>query len=112
MLWSMRRRPSLMVLVAGMASAFLLRAADLPRDFSGKWVLDPSASDTASLGQVETNLDVSQGASGILCSSGTAEWSYALDGSETRKQIGEESRNSVAKWEGAALLFNTQVSGP
>jgi hypothetical protein len=108
----MRRRPSLTVLIVALATAFLLRAADPPRDFSGKWVLDPSASDTASLGQVETTLNVSQGAAGILCSSGQAEWSYALDGSETRKLIGEESRSSVTKWEGAALLINTQISGP
>jgi type IV secretion system protein VirB10 len=89
-----------------------LRASDPTRDFSGKWVLDPNASDIASLGQVETNLNVSQGGGGILCSAGTAQWSYALDGSETRKQIGEESRTSVTKWEGAALLVNTQVTGP
>ena len=108
----MRGCPSLTVLSVALASAFLLRAADPARDFSGKWVLDPSASDTASLGQVETNLDVSQGGAGIRCSSGTAEWSYALDGSETRKSLGEESRSSVTKWEGAALLINTQVSGP
>ncbi|MGA2578854.1 MAG: hypothetical protein ABSH24_22820 [Bryobacteraceae bacterium] len=88
-----------------------LRAADPHRDFSGKWVLDTTASDVASLGPVENNLTVSQGDAGILCSTKTAEWSYALDGSETRKQIGEESRSSVAKWEGAALLINTQVTG-
>ncbi len=108
----MRGRPSLTVLSVALASAFLLRATDPARDFSGKWVLDPSASDTASLGEVETNLNVSQGGSGILCSSGKAEWSYALDGSETRKLVGEESRSSITKWEGAALLINTQVSGP
>ncbi len=41
-----------------------------------------------------------------------AEWSYALDGSETRYRIGAESRSSLVKWEGAALLVNTLVSGP
>jgi type IV secretion system protein VirB10 len=40
------------------------------------------------------------------------EWSYSLKGVETRYRIGEESRNSMAKWEGAALLINTLVSGP
>jgi hypothetical protein len=92
--------------------ALTLRAGDPNRDFSGKWLLDTGASDTASLGQVETNLTVSQGDAGILCSTNAAEWSYALDGSETRKQIGGESRSSVAKWEGGALLVNTQVTGP
>jgi hypothetical protein len=89
-----------------------LRAADSNRDFSGRWLLDQSASNTASLGQVETNLNVSEAAGSILCSSGMAQWSYALNGSETRKQMGEELRSSIAKWEGSALLVNTQVSGP
>ncbi len=38
-------------------------------------------------------------------------WSYLLDGSETRYHVGGESRSSVVKWEGAALLINTIVSG-
>jgi hypothetical protein len=93
-------------------SALPLRAADSERDFSGKWVLDQNASDTASLGQIELSLNVSQGAAGILCSAGTAQWSYALDGSETRKQFGDENRSSMTKWEGSALLVTTIVSGP
>src|ERR1039458_4808080 len=109
---SMRGRFSLTALLMVLGITLSLRASDPTRDFSGKWVLDPSASDIASLGQVETNLNVSQGGGGILCSAGAVQWSYALDGSETRKQIGEESRSSVIKWEGAALLVNTQVSGP
>ncbi len=86
-----------------------LRAGDADRDFSGKWVLDANASDTASLGKVETNLDISQGAGGILCSTGSSEWSYSLDGSQTIKQLANEKRTSVTKWEGSALLVNTQV---
>jgi len=92
--------------------AISLRAADPDRDFNGKWILDPVASNTRALGQTETTLTVSQSDAGILCSAGPAQWSYALDGSETRKRIGEESRDSIAKWEGAALLIDTQVSGP
>jgi len=89
-----------------------LRASDPDRDFSGKWVLDPAASDIRSLGQVESSLTVSQSAAAMLCSTGPAGWSYALDGSETRKRVGGESWNSVVKWEGAALLVNTLVSSP
>jgi type IV secretion system protein VirB10 len=89
-----------------------LRAADPDRDFSGKWMLDANASSTRSIEPVETSLTISQGDAGILCSTGPLQWSYALDGSETRKRIGEESRNSVVKWEGSALLINTLVSGP
>jgi type IV secretion system protein VirB10 len=91
--------------------SFTLHAADPERDFSGKWVLDPAASNTRSIEPVETALTISQGDAGILCSTGSAQWSYALDGSETRKRVGGESRNSVAKWEGSALLINTLVSG-
>lgn len=89
-----------------------LRAGDPDGDFSGKWVLDPAASDIRSLGQVESSLAISQGDAGILCSTGSLRWSYALDGSETRKRVGDESWNSVVKWEGDALLVNTLVSGP
>jgi len=106
------RTTLLIALLATWPLTLALRAGDPVRDFSGNWLLDSSASDTASIGQVETRLDVTQGGGGILCSTGTAQWSYALDGSETRKQIGDESRSSVTKWEGAALLVNTQISGP
>jgi hypothetical protein len=107
----MRGRLSLTALLMALGLTLPLRATDPSRDFSGKWVLDTANSDVASLGPVETNLNVSQGDAGVLCSTKTAQWSYALDGSETRKQIGEESRSSIAKWEGAALLINTQVTG-
>jgi type IV secretion system protein VirB10 len=88
-----------------------LAAAGPDRDFSGEWLLDSAASSTQSLGPVETRLTVLQGPGGILCSTGAAQWSYALDGSETRKRVGEESRSSMTKWEGSALLINTLVSG-
>src|ERR1039458_5937711 len=89
-----------------------LHAADSDRDFSGKWLLDTAASNTRALGSVEQTLIVSQGDAGLLVSTEAARWSYALDGSETRKRIGDESRNSVTKWEGSALIVNTLVSGP
>ncbi len=102
--------PLALLIAAGSTST--ARASDPDRDFSGKWVLDSAASDVESLGKTEPNLNISQGGGGILCSSGKAQWSYTLDGSETRKQIGEENRTSVVKWEGTALLINTQVTGP
>lgn len=108
----MRRSFPVLVLVTVLGLTISLRAADPDRDFSGKWVLDPAASSTRSIEPVETSLTISQGDAGILCSTGSAQWSYALDGSETRKRIGGESRNSVVKWEGSALLINTLVSGP
>ena len=99
-------------LLAASALTIFAYAADPDRDFSGKWVLDPALSRVAALGTTETSLSISQSEAGILCSTGTAQWSYALDGSETRKSVGEETRNSAAKWEGTALLIDTLVSGP
>ncbi len=108
----MRRSLLATVLLIASGLTISLRASDPDHDFSGKWVLDPAASDIRSLGQVESSLTVSQSAAAILCSTGPVGWSYALDGAETRKRVGEESWNSVVKWEGAALLVNTLVSGP
>ncbi|HEY4364849.1 MAG TPA: hypothetical protein VGN17_28035 [Bryobacteraceae bacterium] len=95
-----------------MGLAVSLLAADPDRDFAGKWVLDSATSKTASLGKVETSLDVSQSDAGILYSAGSVSGSYALDGSETRRRVGDETRSSATKWEGSALLINTLVSGP
>ncbi len=89
-----------------------LAAADSGRDFSGTWILDRSAGNLRYLGPVDSPLAISQNEAEIVCSSGAERWSYALDGSETRSRAGEETRNSVAKWEGSALLINTLVSGP
>src|SRR5262249_41620667 len=72
----------------------------------------PPAGSTRSMEPVETYLNVSQGDAGILCSTPSGQWSYPLDGSETRKRAGEESRSSIANWEGAALRIETEVSGP
>jgi hypothetical protein len=105
-----RIMPAILFLIA-IGFAIPLSATDPERDFSGKWVLDEGASNTTLIGPVDASLTVSQGDAGLLCSTGTAQWSYALDGSETRKRIGAESRNTVTKWEGARLLVNTIVSG-
>ena len=108
----MRRSfPAILLLLAS-GLAISLHATDPDRDFSGKWVLDAAASDIRSLGQVESSLTVSQSVASMLCSTGPVGWSYALDGSETRSRVGDESWNSVTKWEGAALLVNTLVAGP
>ncbi|MCU1236471.1 MAG: hypothetical protein JWP63_4438, partial [Candidatus Solibacter sp.] len=84
-------------------------AADTDRDFSGKWTLDPAASRVGALGmQVDTVLIVVQQLDSIRLSN---QANYALDGSATRYRSGSESHSSAVKWEGAALLINTLVSG-
>ncbi|MBZ5728260.1 MAG: TrbI/VirB10 family protein [Acidobacteriia bacterium] len=95
-----------------------LRAADPGRDFSGKWVLDPQASNLRALSaQPDPFLEVTQDDDAIHCAATAADgaiwrWSYALDRSERKYHVRNETMNSVAKWEGAALLVNTLVSGP
>ena len=95
------------VVVTLLAVAF---GATPDRDFSGKWTLDPAASRLQSLAMdIDPVLIVVQQEDAIRCS-GNA--SFALDGSETRYRAGEETRSTAVKWEGAALLINTLVSGP
>jgi hypothetical protein len=95
-----------------------LFAVDADRDFTGKWVLDKGAGSRRPLSVAsEERLTVTQDELALRCASPAtpgpgSQWSYLLDGTETRSRIGEETRNSVAKWEGSALLVNTQVSGP
>lgn len=97
-----------------LAAALLLFAADGDRDFSGKWLLDMAASNIRGLDQsaIDSAFTISQSDGGILYSTSTAKWSYPLDGSETRKKAGAESRSIATKWEGAALLISSIVTGP
>ena len=99
-------------------AAAAAHAADAERDFSGRWILDAGASDLSALQvPIEQTLAVAQDNAALHCSAtlpaGEAvQWTYALDSSETRYQEGRERRSSIVKWEGAALLVNTIVTGP
>ncbi len=104
----MTRFPFALLAITVLFPAAILQGADPERDFSGQWTL---AGTTGQPGEVETTLTVSQSDFGIRCSSGNSQWTYALDGSEVRKQYGADARTSIAKWEGSALLVNTIVSG-
>jgi type IV secretion system protein VirB10 len=91
-------------------------AADSDRDFSGKWLLNADHSDMHGLsGDIYPVLTVEQ-RSGIHCTATTAaggsvEWTYRLDGEDSKYKIGADSWNSAIKWEGAALLVSTLVDG-
>ena len=95
-----------------------LSATNPDRDFSGSWVLDTAKSSAQGGSFPEGRLfTIVQQDNAIQCSvTGVGnlpiKWSYALDRSETRYKMGAETRDSVAKWEGDALLINTLVSGP
>ncbi|MGD0869486.1 MAG: hypothetical protein ABSB88_08050 [Bryobacteraceae bacterium] len=106
-----------MAAILALGAVTQLSSADSDRDFSGRWDLDRNASDLRAL-SLETYefLEVKQD-TGIHCTAidtrgASIEWTYFLNGDESRYQIGAESLNSVAKWEGSALLINTLVSGP
>jgi hypothetical protein len=92
--------PILLLSLAGFGSA---------ADFSGKWFLDAGRSDTHALFlPAAQTLTVTQRDLAIQCEGAypdgsTRRWSYLLDGTE--------AEGSIVKWEGAALLVNTQVSG-
>jgi hypothetical protein len=115
MLWQAQ---SCRVLPILLATAACLLAVDADRDFAGKWVLDKGASSQRSLPAApDERLTVTQDELALRCAAPSvqapaAQWSYLLDGTETRSRVGDETRNSVAKWEGSALLINTLVSGP
>ena len=107
------------VTIAGLVFACLrpLAAIDSERDFSGKWILDPANSNTRALSEpLERTLTITQQDASIQCSTSfngaTVAWSYALNRDETRFRLGDETRSSVVKWEGSALLVDTLVSGP
>ncbi len=94
-----------------------LPAVDSDRDFSGNWILVYDRSDTRGLGHgLADVITVTLNDHSLRCSSEAdgqaAAWSYHLDGSESRYRLGRYEYNSVVKWEGAALLSNTLVSGP
>jgi hypothetical protein len=99
-------------LLAAQAMIFHAFALDSERDFSGRWVFDAVSSETRQIAVPnERFLTVDAQDAGIRCSAENLRWTYALDGSETRYRAGDESRSSMTKWEGRALLVNTIVSG-
>src|SRR6516165_9160663 len=85
-----------------------LFAVDADRDFAGTWIVDKSAGIRRPLPiAIDERLTVIQDELALQCASPRtqgpgSQWSYLLDGTETRSRIGEETRNSSAKWEGSA----------
>jgi type IV secretion system protein VirB10 len=110
----MPRPAQLAALIFLAPATLILHAIEPSRDFSGRWVLDPA---TATAAASERLLTVVQSDSAIRCYASAPdgaqrEWSYSLNGDESKYTIGQEARNSAVKWEGSALLVNTLVSGP
>jgi type IV secretion system protein VirB10 len=113
MLQSARYMPAFLVALLPLTVAL---AADSDRDFSGKWLFNPDRSDMRGLsGEIYPVLVIEQKSgfhvTATTSAGATVEWNYRLDGEEYKYRIGGESMNSAVKWEGAALLVNTLVSG-
>jgi hypothetical protein len=99
-----------------LALASLSVAADSGGDFSGKWLFDADRSEMHAIpGDIYPVLVLEQ-RSTIHCTATTAagtpvEWTYRLDGEDSKYKLDGNSMNSAVKWEGAALLINTLVEG-
>ena len=104
------------IFLTALVSLTIASAADSDRDFSGKWLLNADHSETHALsGEVYPVLAIEQRSlmhcTATTASGGTVEWSFRLDGEDSKYKVGAESMNSATKWEGAALLINTLVNG-
>jgi type IV secretion system protein VirB10 len=95
----------------------LLPAADADRDFSGKWFLDARNTNARTLAAPPAPaIEVTQQAAAIHCTvpggNGPGlQWTWLLDGRESRNKAGADTWSSKVKWEGAALLTSTIVTG-
>jgi len=98
--------------VVAVVCAAVLSGADPDRDFSGRWILDPPSAEARALRPAPPeSLVIIQTVETVECESAAGKWSYALDGGDHAQHMGAETWNSAVKWEGAALLINTLVSG-
>jgi hypothetical protein len=113
MLQSARLATTFLIAIALLTIA---SAADSDRDFSGKWLLNADHSEMHTLtGDIYPVLAIEQRSTihvtATTAAGGTVEWTYRLDGEDSKYKLGADSMNSAVKWEGAALLINTLVSG-
>lgn len=108
--WMSRPRVFAALFLLALLLVAPVSATDPDRNFSGKWTLDAGSSHLQGLEiQAEPALTIVQQEAAIHCSTNAH---YALDGSETKYRAGGATHSSTVKWEGAALLINTLVSGP
>jgi hypothetical protein len=106
-----------MRLFAASVVAFLLTlqaaTAQYNQDFSGAWTLNSARSEILSSVPGDPALKVEQNAASLTWSaSATTPAVYPLDGRTEKRQAGDSEFSTTTKWEGAALLVNTIVSGP
>ena len=99
--------------------AVVLESAPSNGSFSGLWKLNVERSEIRSLPappdpflKVEHKASVLEIGASDQESGPLTSYSYPLDGNSAKRRLGDGTANTVTKWEGAALLINTLVSGP
>ncbi len=104
---------------ASVTLAFVLfadsSAAQSNQNFSGNWKLNAARSEIQGATAAGSILKVEQNATSVSWSAIGQESVlsiYPLDGRTEKRQIGDSQTSTTTKWEGAALLVNTIVSGP
>jgi hypothetical protein len=79
------------------------------QDFSGVWNLNSARSEIQPSIPADPTLKVEQNAASITIGPAST---YPLDGRTEKWRAGDSDFSTTTKWEGAALLVNTIVSGP
>jgi len=105
-----------MRLFAGSVVTFLLTmqaaTAQYNQDFSGAWTLNSARSEMQGSVPADPTLKVEQNAASLTWSPGAETRSiYPFDGRTEKRRVGDSDFSITTKWEGAALLVNTVVSG-
>src|SRR5712692_2266095 len=113
--------PRVARLMTVVSSLFVLlssaAAIDPDRDFSGVWFLDEEKSELAGLpSAAPAQLSVNQEGATIRCTESdkdgkSAVWTYPIDSTVSKYKVGNARMSSQTKWEGAAFLVNTIVTG-
>ena len=83
-------------------------------DFSGEWKLNAGRSEVGRLpAPPEASLKVEQSTTtvSVRAGDGGKSWLYPLDGRTEKRNSDGISYSTQTKWEGAALLVNTIISG-
>lgn len=83
------------------------------QDFSGSWKLKSQHVEAGTLPEAPAAaMEIEQRDRSIEYAAGAVRCSFSTDGKEARVRIGRRWLNTVAKWEGSALLVNTIVNDP
>jgi len=101
------------VVISSLLLTAQVSTAQSNQDFSGTWSLNPARSEIQSSVPGDAALKVEQNATSMSWSaSAPTPALYPLDGRTEKRRVGDSDFSTTTKWEGAALLVNTIVSGP